>query len=87
MHELVSILSRLGDVRMRGEIAWLCFADRLSDATSPPCCRCLQHLKEVRSGCHGGPVLLTATLTLDLSQDKLMELQVSLILMLYFGGG
>lgn len=87
MHESVSILSRLGGVCTRGEIEWLCFAGSLSDATSPPCCRCLQHLKEVRSGCQGGQVLLTATLTLDLSRDKLTELQVSLILMLHFGGG
>lgn len=68
---------------------WLEFGSKtlLLILHSPPCCRCLQHLKGVRNGCLGGQALRTVTLTLDLSLGRVMEVQVSLILTLLFEGG
>lgn len=78
---LISILNRPSDVSERGEILWLVFCVQtfFLTSSSPPCCRCLQHLKGVRSGCQGGRALQTVTLTLDLSLGRVMEVQVSLI--------
>lgn len=86
MHRLISILRGLSDVCMRGEILWLGFGLQALFLTllSPSCCRCLQHLRGVRSGCLGGRALRTVTLTLDLSLGRVMEVQVSLISTLLF---
>lgn len=79
MHGWISILRRLSDVCMRGEILQLGFGLQTLFLTlpSPPCCRCLQHLKGARSGCLGGQALWTVILTLDLSLGRVMEVQVS----------
>lgn len=81
MCSLISILNRPSDVCMRGEISWLGFGVQtiFLTSSSPPCCRCLQPLKGVKSGCRGGRALQTVTLTLDLSLGRVMEVQVSLI--------
>lgn len=83
------IFRRLSDVCMRGDILWLgfCLQTLFLTQPSPPCCRCLQHLKGVRSGCLGGRALRTVTQTLDLSLGRVMEVQVSLTLTLLFEGG
>lgn len=82
MRRLISILRRLSDMCMRGEILWLGFGLQavFLKLPSPPCCRCLRRLKGVRSGCLGGQALRTVTLTLG----RVMEVQVSLILTLLF---
>lgn len=80
MCSLISIVNRPSDVSMRGEILWLGFCVQTLFLTIfPPCCRCLQHLKGVRSGCQGGQALRTVTLTLDLPLGRVMEMQVSVI--------
>lgn len=83
------IFRRLNDVCMRGDILWLgfCLQTLFLTQPSPPCYRCLQHLKGVRSGCLGGRALRTVTQTLDLSLGRVMEVQVSLTLTLLFEGG
>lgn len=88
MRGLVSILRRLGDADVSGEILWLRFVLQTVFLTppSPPCCRCLQQLRAVRSGCLGGRALPTATLTLDLFVGRLTEVQVSLNLTSPFEG-
>lgn len=86
MCRLISILRRLSDACMRGEILWLGFGLQTIFLTpSSPPCRCLQHLRGIRSGCLGGRALQTVTLTLPLG--RVMEVQVSLILTLLFKGG
>lgn len=89
MRSLIFILRRLSDVCMRGKILWLGFGLQTLFLTlpSPPCCRCLRRLKEVRSGCLGGRALRTVILTLDLFLGRVMEVQVSFILTLPFEGG